>query len=106
MRDPPAVPRITRSSTIHLSSHSTTMFVSGKLFTALLAVAAAGVAGSPVELEKRISTIVSYCVNPHGKLPCNEPHLDLDQCSNCPAGFGGNISMFWPSSGTACTLYE
>ena len=63
--------------------HSATMLVSGKPFAALIAAAIIGVTGSPVELEKRQSLTIDFCVGstPGHGASCDQFTTPWNKCS-------------------------
>lgn len=83
------------------------MLVTGKLFAALIAAAAAGVLGSPIELEKRENGFVGYC--PYavaGGGTCYRVIWPLGECHSLANDPDDNsISSFNPY-GLTCTLWE
>jgi hypothetical protein len=88
------------------------MFFSGKLFSALLAVASVGVTGSLARLEKRGPPTGSiYICDGHnfdgsaGAGCQSVPVIDYDWCVHPPAGFNDGIGSFGPDDHVICTVY-
>jgi hypothetical protein len=75
----------------------------GKFFAALLSVAAVGVTGSPVRLEKRNNgPYVYYCDGANGTKPCTHVQVTLDKCTYIPKE--ENIDSFQPDPDIYCNL--
>jgi hypothetical protein len=84
------------------------MLVSGKLFVALIAAAAAGVTGSPVELEKRDNDLtVFFCTDVGlGGPSCLQDTWPMGQCRNLEfTTLDKTLSAFDPR-GAVCVLFE
>jgi hypothetical protein len=82
------------------------MLFSTNLFAALLAVAAVGVTGSPVEVEKRGLGTVSYCEGEQFAQPCRSQPVDAGQCYNIIDGFKQKVKSIEPLGGTFnCNLF-
>jgi hypothetical protein len=80
------------------------MIFSGKLFAALITVAAVGVTGSPVELEERGALPhVYYCDGPHYRDPCTHRSVFLGR-DNCYPLVYEDIDSFIPDDNIVCNL--
>ena len=85
---------------------SPTMMFSGKLFAAILAVAAVGVTGSAVELEKRdwVPGNVTYCTAPDFTVKC--VHIAADRVCHNLASFIDSFRTEGSKSDTRCALWS
>ena len=89
----------------------TTMLFSGNLFTVLLAIAAVGVIGSPVELGRGAPGgdlglgTVFYCDGGGFAEPCHSPIVQDGECMNVTEDLLDKVSAVRPGYGIGCTLY-
>jgi hypothetical protein len=77
------------------------MMFPGKFFAALLAIAASGVTGSPVELEKRDLGVIYMCQGKNWGQPCLPIHVPDKGCQKVPDDYDKKIN----SIGSVETLY-
>jgi hypothetical protein len=82
------------------------ILISGKPFAALLAAVAAGVTGSPVELEKRTSIFPLACINADRVQPCKVLDVIVAKCYGLDPPYYRAVSSFDPLDNNTCTLFE
>jgi len=75
------------------------------LFAALLAVAAVGVKGSPINFGDEIG-IAKFCVGKYFQEPCVPYSVGFQECSELYNEFNDSIYSFKGDPNLNCNLYE